>query len=174
MAPMSTRLCFVSRYTVPRKFSGIDSCASTQALSDDLFDPKEFRECALMRGNKLLLAACVGNVLPCACNWHLAKVPTEGRLHHGAGLHLKQEAVDHDQVADCELAARDAVRRQQHGAAERRAEDDVLSQVQHRQAVLGLQRRLFILCTRGDSISVQGHSGDDLLRGNRGRSHLRL
>ena len=26
MAPMSTSDCFVSRYTVPRKLSGIDSC----------------------------------------------------------------------------------------------------------------------------------------------------
>lgn len=28
MAPISMRLCFVSRYTVPRKLSGIDSCAA--------------------------------------------------------------------------------------------------------------------------------------------------
>jgi hypothetical protein len=29
MAAMSTRLCLVSRYTVPRKFRGIESCGGT-------------------------------------------------------------------------------------------------------------------------------------------------
>ena len=35
MAPISTRLCFVSRYTVPKKFSGIDNCAAAHVKMSD-------------------------------------------------------------------------------------------------------------------------------------------
>ena len=43
-----------------------------------------------------------------------------------AAAYLEKQAVDHDQITDCELAAGNAVSRQQHGRAECRAEDDVL------------------------------------------------
>ena len=46
-----------------------------------------------------------------------------------AAAYLEKQAVDHDQITDCELAAGNAVSRQQHGRAECRAEDDVLPQI---------------------------------------------
>ena len=39
MAPMSTSDCFVSRYTVPRKLSGIDSCARTTRSARGCVEP---------------------------------------------------------------------------------------------------------------------------------------
>ena len=67
---------------------------------------------------------------------------------------LEEQAVDHDQVADGQLALPDAARGQQHGRRERAAEDEALPEVQRRQGRLRLQRRRLVLCSATSAQSV--------------------
>lgn len=60
--------------------------------------------------------------------------------------YLEQQAVDHHEIANCEAPFPDAVRGEQHRAAERRREDHVLPKVEGAEAVLRFQRSVLISC----------------------------
>lgn len=156
MAPMSARLCLVSRYTVPRKLSGSDSYPP--GYNEGL---KCWVACSGMRGsgdstalskNSSSEQQAVHPPAPCILPCH-AFCPI---INKRAPTYLEQQAVDHDQVAHCELPLCDALARHHHRPSQRAAEDRALPPVERREALLRFQRGRLVRCRNFAGVFYQG------------------